>query len=561
MKTIHDVVLDAENLNCEVEVFGWIRKVRKLGSLIFLDMYDISGFVQVVIDNNNPFYETIIAISKESVIRVKGQLKTRSSINNEIPTGHVEIILNDFEVLSKANPIPFLIQEHTDGLEDLRLKYRYLDLRRSNMQKTIILRSNFFQRIREFLYREKMIEIETPILSRKTPEGANGYLVPVKNNLYFSLAQSPQVYKQLLMTAGFMKYFQIARCFRDEDLRLDRQPEFTQLDLELSFTNEEEIYDLIERLLKDVFLKTLNVCLNTPFERISYDDAMNLYGIDKPNTGYEFKIFNATELLKKSIFFEQFISQNKEIKAIIINDYLIEKQHLKQIEKFAKDNDAKSLISALYENGKVIGGSLFGKVEDEFIKDLFLANNVKKGTIFFDFSPGLKANKILGAIRNAAIQILDIPRKNKYNFAWVVEWPLFEFSESENKYVSSHHPFTAPSEEYVDGILENYQFARARSYDIVLNGFEVGGGSIRINDKDLQEKIFKILNIPPKKYIEEFGFLLDAFQYGTPPHGGIAFGLDRIMMIISNGNSIRDVIAFPKNSAGFDLTLNAPGKK
>ncbi|MGL4617151.1 MAG: aspartate--tRNA ligase [Mycoplasmoidaceae bacterium] len=559
MKSIIEICTNDENINISIVISGWIKKTRKLGSIIFLDIYDISGFVQVFVDEKNEFYDEIYSTPKESFVSIQGILRNRKSINNEIPSGHVEIILESFKVLSLSKNVPFLIQEDTDGLEEIRLKHRYLDLRRSNMQKNIILRSNLIQNIREYMHRKEIIEIETPILTKPTVEGANSYMVPLKDNFSFSLSQSPQIYKQLLMVSGFMKYFQIAKCFRDENLRLDRQPEFTQLDIEFSLVNEEYIFNFIECLLKDVFLKTLGFDLKVPFRRINFDESIELYGNDKPNLGYGYEIFNCTKYFEKDTIFSELISKGKVFKAILINDFLVNNTNLKKIEKFAKDNGSKSLISCVYDN-KIIGGSLMGKIDDRIITQIFDDNKFKSGTIFFDFSDGFISNKILGAIRNSAIDILNIQPKEKFNFVWVINWPLFEFSKEENRYVSVHHPFTSPIEEDSNKEIEDFYNSRARSYDIVLNGFEIGGGSIRITKKEIQKKVFKVLKINEETYKNEFGFLLEAFEYGVPPHGGIAIGLDRLLMIITNSKSIRDVIAFPKSSSGIDLMMNSPSK-
>ncbi|MGL5591635.1 MAG: aspartate--tRNA ligase [Mycoplasmoidaceae bacterium] len=559
MKSIIEICTNNENIDMPVIIFGWIKKTRKLGSIIFLDVYDISGFVQIFVDEKNKFYDEIYSTPKESFVSIKGILKDRKSVNNEIPSGHVEIILESFKVISLAKNIPFLIQNETDGLEEIRLKHRYLDLRRSIMQKNIILRSNLIQNIREYMHRKEVIEIETPILTKPTVEGANGYMVPLKDNLFFSLAQSPQIYKQLLMVSGFMKYFQIAKCFRDENLRLDRQPEFTQLDIEFSLVNEEYIFNFIESLLKDAFLKTLGVDLKVPFRKINFDDAMELYGNDKPNLGYGYEIFNCTKYFEKDTIFSEIILKGKIFKAVLVNDFLVNNTDLKKIEKFAKDNGAKSLISCVYDK-EIIGGSLMGKIDNKIIAKIFDDNKFKSGTIFFDFNDGLISNKILGAIRNAAIDILNIQPKERFNFAWVINWPLFEFSKEENRYVSVHHPFTSPTEEDSNKSIEDFHNSRARSYDIVLNGFEIGGGSIRITKNEIQKKVFETLKINEETYKKEFGFLLEAFEYGVPPHGGIAIGLDRLLMIITNSKSIRDVIAFPKSSSGIDLMMNSPSK-
>lgn len=560
MKTIREIILNPKNINNEVSVSGWIKKPRKLGSLIFFEIYDRSLSCQIIVESNNKFFTEILSLSKESVISVKGILKIRKQENNKIESGNVEILLTDIIILSKADNPPMLIQDQTDALEEVRLKNRYLDLRRPINQKNIIFRSKFLQLMRTYLHDKEFIEIETPILSKQTPEGASDFIVPTKSGKAYALPQSPQVYKQLLMVSGFLKYFQIAKCFRNENSRLDRQPEFTQLDMEMSFTNEEEIYNEVESMIKFLLKEMLQYDLPSSFEKISYDDAINLYGTDKPDLRFGFKIFDCKEMIakSKSNIITKILEKNVEIKGIIIDELEPTKKELSNFEKFAKDNGAKGLIFIIYKDNLIIGGNGKSFLEKEIVDAIFSEHKKTSGTLFFICDSNKVCLKALGAIRFESIKITKLVPREKYKFLWIIDWPLFEYDEENKKYSATHHPFTTPTDEYLETFDKNKKNSKARSYDIVLNGFELGGGSIRISNPEIQKKMFQALNLSDTEIEDKFGFLLQAFKFGVPPHGGIALGIDRFLMVLLGTPTIRDVMAFPKNSAGIDLMMDCP---
>ncbi len=547
-------------LNNEICVKGWIKKSRKLGSLLFIDVYDITGIVQVVVEEKNKHFEECLKTPKESVIAIEGVVRKRSNVNKELKTGEFEIDLKSFKVYSKSKLPPFLIQDDTDGLEDLRLKYRYLDLRRPIVKSNIINRSKIINLIRNFFINNDFNEIETPYLSKQTPEGARDYLVPTRSKKFFALPQSPQIYKQLLMIAGMNRYFQIVRCFRDEDLRADRQPEFTQLDVETSFLDAVQIQTIIEELLVYLFKEFLNINLKTPFLRMKYSDAMENYGSDKPDLRFENKIMNLTPYFQNTKFkiFKNIYDSKKRIGGIFLQD-LISKNEIKKLEKIAIDNKAKGLAYLFIKNKKVESGSIASVVEKEIIEKICNDNNLTEGTLFFIADETEVTLQALGAVRKEFLNVSNkIVIKQDFAFLWVVDWPLFEYSESENRYVSAHHPFTMPQKEWINNFEKSPKETLAEAYDIVLNGYEVGGGSIRIYDTDLQTRVFKFLGLSEKEINDKFGFIINAFSYGVPPHGGIALGLERLLMIMLKTNNIRDVIAFPKSSSGTDLLFDIP---
>ena len=549
-----------KHLSKKVSLNGWVKKNRKLGNLIFIDLYDRTGIVQIVVDEKNKFFSQCQGITKESVINVVGKVVKRSNPNKDLPTGDFEVLLEELTIFSKSKTPPFLIQEQTDGLEDIRLKYRYLDLRRSNVQKNIILRSNIINSFRSFFVDNGFIEVETPYLSKQTPEGARDYLVPTRNQTFYALPQSPQIYKQLLMVSGMMRYFQVARCFRDEDLRADRQPEFTQLDLEMSFVKQDDIISVMEEAFKFVFKKALNINIKTPFERMDYEYAMNNYGSDKPDLRFDYKIIDFGKYFKNTNFmiFKNILSKNGFIKGLLIDTKELGKNEIKLLEKVALDNGAKGLAWLTLKNKEVTNGSIAKVIEKEIINEITKDFKFNNGTIVFVADSLDTTLKSLGAIRKELPKVADVKLDKQFAFAWIVNWPLYEYSEEEKRFVSAHHPFTSPSIETLTNFDTDKKNAKAQAYDIVLNGYEVGGGSIRIYDKEIQKRVFKSLGLSDKEINDKFGFLLSAFEYGVPPHGGIALGLDRLVMIMTDSESIRDVIAFPKNSKGIDSMMNTP---
>ena len=433
-------------------------------------------------------------------------------------------------------------------------------MRRSNVQKNIILRSNIINSFRSFFVDNGFIEVETPYLSKQTPEGARDYLVPTRNQTFYALPQSPQIYKQLLMVSGMMRYFQVARCFRDEDLRADRQPEFTQLDLEMSFVKQDDIISVMEEAFKFVFKKALNINIKTPFERMDYEYAMSNYGSDKPDLRFDYKIIDFGKYFKNTNFmiFKNILSKNGFIKGLLIDTKELGKNEIKLLEKVALDNGAKGLAWLTLKNKEVTNGSIAKVIEKEIINEITKDFKFNNGTIVFVADSLDTTLKSLGAIRKELPKVADVKLDKQFAFAWIVNWPLYEYSEEEKRFVSAHHPFTSPSIETLTNFDTDKKNAKAQAYDIVLNGYEVGGGSIRIYDKEIQERVFKSLGLSDKEINDKFGFLLSAFEYGVPPHGGIALGLDRLVMIMTDSESIRDVIAFPKNSKGIDSMMNTP---
>ncbi|MGL5630548.1 MAG: aspartate--tRNA ligase [Mycoplasmoidaceae bacterium] len=559
MQNISEII-NNNNLNKKIIINGWVKKIKKLGSIIFLIVYDKTAECQIILDNKNKHYNDIITLTKESVVRIEGHLSQRKEINKNLKLGEYEIALDNLFIYSKSITPPLLICDQTDALEDIRLKFRYLDLRRNNQKNNILFRSKILFMIRQYFHSKEYIEIETPILSKQTPEGARDYLVPSGNNFAYALPQSPQIYKQLLMISGFLKYFQIARCFRNENLRLDRQPEFTQLDIEMSFIDEEDIYKEIEEMFRYLFKGLFNKELKIPFERISYNDAIRWYGSDKPDLRFPFQIIELKNFFKDSqfIIFNNVILNNFEIKGIIFEDHFLTKIELKKLEKFAKDKGAKKIISFQMDESVVSSEKNF--FEFNIIKDIFKGQNILKGTLIIICDKKNIVTQSLGLVRSEFIKLTKLISKEEYKFAWVIDWPLFEYDDKKLKYSALHHPFTSPNKENYNDFDKSPENAKARSYDLILNGYEIGGGSIRISDYKIQERMFSLIGLTSEKIEEDFGFFMKALKYGAPPCGGIAIGIDRLLMILLNVDNIRDVIAFPKNSAGIDSMLNSPAK-
>lgn len=543
-----------------VLIKGWVKKNRKLGKLLFLDIRDRSGIVQVVIDDKNINFELVKNLKRESVVEITGVVSLRKTSNDEIENGDVEIVLSSITVDSIADTTPLIIEDDTDALEDTRMNYRFLDLRRPIMQQNLMFRSQVVNRMRQFFVDHGFIEVETPILGKPTPEGARDYLVPsrISAGKFYALPQSPQIYKQLLMVSGFDRYFQVAKCFRDEDLRSDRQPEFTQLDIEMSFTNELEIQTLIEKLCQDVFKKVMNIDLSIPFKRMDYDVAMNKYGSDKPDLRFGLELIDATNFFKNTEFnlFKNAISNKHVIKTIII-DKILTKKDVSELEKYARDMHAKGLAWLSYD-GQNYQGSIANHVNLTALIDFLKQHNKTIGTVLFIVDELKIANEALGLVRNILGDKLDLKKSNQFEFVWIVNWPLFEYDDKENKFLPAHHPFTQPQDDYHSNFDTNKSDALAKAYDIVLNGYELGGGSIRIIDPNMQTRMFKTIGLNEQEICNKFGYLLDAFRYGVPPHGGIAIGIDRMISLMLGLTNIRDVIAFPKNAHAIDQMLKAP---
>ena len=555
-----------EQLNETVTLKGWVQRRRDLGGLIFIDLRDASGVVQVVFNQDNQEATEIAdTLRSEYVIEVTGEVVKRdpSTVNENIKTGELEVVANTLKVLSKAQTPPFQIEDE-DVSEDVRLKYRYVDLKRQRLQETLRARHKTTAAIREFLNDEFFVDVETPFLSKSTPEGARDYLVPsrIHHGEFYALPQSPQIYKQLLMLSGFERYYQIVKCFRDEDLRRDRQPEFTQVDIEKSFTDVEDMIDLNERLLKHVFKTVKGLDIETPFARMTYDDAMLRYGVDKPDTRFDMELVELSEFSKNVDFkvFKSTVENGGIVKAIVVknNADKYSRKDIEALEEYVKLYGAKGLAWLKY-NDEAFSGPIAKFFDDEKQSELKELLSVEDNDlVFFGADKASVVNASLGNLRNKLGKELELIDEDKYNFVWITDWPLFEYDEEEERFVAAHHPFTSPKEEDIELLETTPEKVKANAYDIVLNGYELGGGSIRISDPELQEKMFKALGFSEKEMHDQFGFLIEAFKYGAPPHGGLAYGLDRLVMLLTKTDNIRDVIAFPKTSSAQDLMMDSP---
>ncbi|MCL5409153.1 MAG: aspartate--tRNA ligase [Candidatus Omnitrophica bacterium] len=556
--------LTIKDIGKEVKLAGWVSKIRDHGNILFIDLRDRYGITQIVIDDSDEIQN--IGVKPESVISIEGTVVQRpdSTINSKLLTGEIEVKLEKINILNDSHqPLPFEIEDAGSVNENVRLKYRYLDLRRNEIKENIIFRSKFIQSIREFLGKENFLEIETPMLTKSTPEGARDFLVPsrLESGKFYALPQSPQLFKQILMISGFDKYFQVARCFRDEDLRADRQPEFTQIDMEMSFVEQNDIINISEAVVKYAIEKTLDINIETPFPKIKYSEAMEKYGTDKPDISFGFILQNITDYLKKSglDFIDKIIEKNGIIKAIKIEDGdKISLKDIDNINQFIKEKGGNGIGWIRFKDNDY-QSPIKKFLKQDIIENIKTNLNIKSGALilFLGGNPEW-VNEILGFIRIQISDKLKIKNPdNKFYFLWIVDFPLFEFSKEENKIVSRHHPFTSPEHESFKNH-DNPLNITAQAYDLVLNGTEIGGGSIRIHKKSMQEKIFEILGIKKEDYQEKFGFLLDALSFGAPPHGGIAFGLDRLIMLLKKQDSIREIIAFPKTQKGTCLLSGAP---
>ena len=551
-----------EHIGQEMTLKGWVGRRRDLGGLIFIDLRDREGIMQLVINPEKVSAEvmtTAESLRSEFVIEVTGQVAAREQANDKLPTGTVELNVTALTVLNTAKTTPFEIKDGIEANDDTRLRYRYLDLRRPEMLENLKLRAKVTHSIRNYLDELEFIDVETPFLSKSTPEGARDYLVPSRVNKghFYALPQSPQITKQLLMNAGFDRYYQIVKCFRDEDLRGDRQPEFTQVDLETSFLTEQEIQDITEGLIARVMKETKGIEVTLPFPRMKYDDAMSLYGSDKPDTRFDMLLQDLTAVVK-GVDFKVF-SEAPAVKAIVVKGAAdnYSRKDIDKMTEVAKQYGAKGLAWV-----KVVDGELNGPVakfltgiQAELTTALALED---KDLVLFVADTLEVANATLGALRGRIAKELGLIDNDKFNFLWVVDWPMFEWSEEEGRYMSAHHPFTLPQEETTHELEGDLAKVRAIAYDIVLNGYELGGGSLRINQKDLQERMFKALGFSAEEANDQFGFLLEAMDYGFPPHGGLAIGLDRFVMLLAGEENIREVIAFPKNNKATDPMTQAP---
>lgn len=539
----------------EVLLSGWVARRRNLGSIVFIDLRDRYGITQLTFDEAHS--ELVKDVRNEYVLQVKGKVQLKEVANPKLSTGEIEVLADECRVLSKSKTTPMIIADETDALEETRLKYRYLDIRRNPIKEKLILRDKVTTIVRSILHEDDFVEVETPILSKSTPEGARDYLVPSRlyNGRFYALPQSPQIYKQLLMIGGMDRYFQIARCFRDEDLRADRQPEFTQIDIEMSFAEEEDIFGEVEKIMRAIF-KQIKGVDNLEFPRIKYDDAMALYGSDKPDLRFGNPMSDISELFANTEFkvFKDVLSNNGVIKALKFSNIEYSRKEIDKLTEFVKIYGAKGL-AYLKKDNDTYSGSLNNALSEEEKNSLGLNNK----DIMFIVSGDLKTvNAALGALRVKVANEKNLIDRSKYCFAWIIEFPMFEYSETEGRYMAAHHPFTSPREEDLDKLLSDKAHCYSRAYDLVLNGYELLSGSVRIHNEELQAKVFEALELTPEKAKERFGFFLEAFEYGAPPHLGVGIGLERLVMILSDTDNIKDVVAFPKTASAMCLMSDAP---
>ncbi|GAB6108816.1 aspartate--tRNA ligase [Fusibacter bizertensis] len=549
-----------------VTLMGWVQKRRNLGGLIFVDLRDKTGICQIVFDTavSEDAFNKANAIRNEYVIAITGKVTKRESVNNNLPTGQVEVFADTLKILCESDVPPIHIDDNDEANERTRLKYRYLDLRKPKMQNYLFTRHKIASAARRFFDAQGFVDIETPMLTKPTPEGARDYLVPSRVNLnkFYALPQSPQLFKQLLMVSGFDRYYQITKCFRDEDLRADRQPEFTQIDVEMSFVDEEDVRAINEELLKYVFKEVANVDVQIPLLKLPYSEAMNRYGSDKPDIRFGFELKEMNPLFEDTAFkvFSDTLASNGDIRGININGYSdrFSRKDIAKLEDFIKSYGAKGLAWIKFTNGEMQSSisKFLNESQVDAIKALFEVGDNDLILIVAD-KPSVVYDS-LGALRCEIAKQLGILDPKDYKFLWVTDFPLFEYDEEDKRYVAKHHPFTSPKDEDLDKLESDPGNCRAKAYDIVLNGYEIGGGSIRIHNSNVQERMFKALGFTEDEAREKFGFFIDAFKYGAPPHGGIAYGLDRVVMLVTGTDNIRDVIAFPKTQDAKCLLTDAP---
>lgn len=557
-RTYYNGEISLKNLNEEVYLIGWVNKVRDLGSLTFIDLRDRSGIVQLILKNDSNSFESI---KNEYLIHVKGVVRKKDVPNPKLKTGEIEIEVSELSIINTSENTPFIIDDETDALEDTRLKYRYLDLRRPIMQNYIKLRAKLVSCVHDYLDKNGFLEIETPVLGVSTPEGAREFLVPsrVNKGQFYALPQSPQLYKQLLMISGFERYYQIAKCFRDEDLRADRQPEFTQIDIETSFLNQEQLLSMMEELLHKIFKETINYDLKLPLRQMEYDEAVNVYGSDKPDTRFGLKLVDIKSLFSRSSF--ETFQNSKYVKGFVVSNKadIFTRKFIDSINLTANKFGMKNYFIL-----KNIGGKLNGSVakffDEELEKEVISTLGLNENDVLVVAANNIKYNVNfgLGAIRNDFGHRFKLIDESKYDALWVVHWPLFSYDEVSKELSPEHHPFTRPCDEDLDKLDKHPEDVYAYCYDIVINGYEAGGGSLRIYDQKIQKKIFELLGLSDEDIKNRFGFFIEAFKYGTPPHAGIAFGLERLVMLLTKTDNIRDTIAFPKNLKARDPMSNAP---
>ena len=560
-RTHNNGELRLQDVNSEVTLCGWVAKRRNFGALVFIDLRDRYGITQLVF--NEDIATQISDVRNEYVLQVKGTVVERKDKNPKLATGEIEVVVREVKIVNTAITTPMIIADETDALEDTRLKYRYLDLRRPVLQKNLILRNRITLLVRNYLAKYGFTEVETPILCRSTPEGARDYLVPsrISKGQFYALPQSPQLYKQLLMVGGMDRYFQIARCFRDEDLRADRQPEFSQIDIEMSFVDEEDIWSMTEGLMKEIFKDIKGIDL-PEFKRIPYDTCMEKYGSDKPDLRFDMPLYNVSEVFANTEFkvFENCLNEGGIIQAMNVKNGAdkFSRKQLDKLQDYVKVYGAKALAN-LKLTSEGFAGSVTKVLSDAEKEALRTMLNIEENDIVFFVADKKKvAQSSLGALRVKLGHDLDLINKDAYEFLWVTDFPMFEYDENENRYVAAHHPFTSPNLEDVDKLLSDPAHCYSRAYDLVLNGYELLSGSIRIHDQKLQEKVFEAIGMTLEDAHEKFSWFMDAFQYGTPPHGGVGIGLERLTMILAGTDNIRDVVAFPKTASASDLMAQAP---